>query len=197
MSRKAFTGHTRLPKQSGNSQMSGFIIFQHCATTVTMHLVFVAVRPEPGCRYCQFNCPYGVIYFNWKKPHEYWREKQALLKGGTSSPAEEVRDVGGKVVPYYNPERDETLAGVRPKGVVEKCTFCDHLVKKGELPRCVQACPADARIFGDLDDPKSQVSLLLGQFRPFRLKEQLGTEPKVYYIRNFNPAHHHSTKGEV
>ena len=150
-----------------------------------------------GCRYCQFNCPYGVIYFNWKKPHEYWREKQVLLKGGTSSPAEEVRDVGGKVVPYYNPERDETLSGIRPKGVVEKCTFCDLLVKKGELPRCVEACPADARIFGDLDDPKSQVSLLLGKFRPFRLKEQLGTEPKVYYIRNFNPAHHHSTKGEV
>ena len=79
------------------------------------------------------------------------------MQGGSSSPADETRKVGGKVIPYYNPEREDTLAGIRPKGIVEKCTFCDHRLKKGKLPRCVDACPADARIFGDLDDPKSEV----------------------------------------
>ena len=138
-----------------------------------------------GCRYCQYNCPYGVIYFNWKEPHAFWRDKEVLFKGGSSSPAEEVIKTNGNVIPYYNPEREETLSGIRAKGVVEKCTFCDHLVKKDKLPSCVDACPADARIFGDLNNPKSKVRQLLGKFRPFRLKENLGTKPKVFYIRDF------------
>jgi Fe-S-cluster-containing dehydrogenase component len=150
-----------------------------------------------GCKYCEFNCPYGVIYFNWRKPHPFWRNETELIKGGTFSPAEVTREARGKVIPYYNPERDETLAGIRPKGVVEKCTFCDHLVKKSLLPRCVEACPSDARVFGDISDPNSEVSKLLGKFRPFRLREQLGTNPHVFYIRDFNPAHYQPTKGGV
>jgi len=150
-----------------------------------------------GCKYCEFNCPYGVIYFNWRKAHPFWRDGTELIKGGTFSPAEMTREAGGDVIPYYNPERDETLAGIRPKGVVEKCTFCDHLVKKGLLPRCVDACPSDARVFGDISDPNSEVSKLLGKFRPFRLREQLGTNPHVFYIRDFNPAHYQPTKGGV
>ena len=150
-----------------------------------------------GCKYCEFNCPYGVIYFNWRQPHPFWRQENALIKGGTYSPAEMARDAGGKVIPNYNPERDETLAGIRPKGVVEKCTFCDHRVKRGLLPACVEACPADARVFGDISDPSSEVSKLLGKFRPFRLREQLGTNPHVFYIRDFNPAHYQPTKGGV
>jgi len=150
-----------------------------------------------GCKYCEFNCPYGVIYFNWRKPHPFWRDGTELIKGGTFSPAEMNREAGGKVIPYYNPERGETLAGIRPKGVVEKCTFCDHRIKKGLLPNCVEACPADARVFGDISDPNSEVSKLLGKFRPFRLREQLGTNPHVFYIRDFNPAHYQPTKGGV
>jgi molybdopterin-containing oxidoreductase family iron-sulfur binding subunit len=150
-----------------------------------------------GCKYCEFNCPYGVIYFNWRKPHPFWNEENVLIKGATTSPAEEVRKVGGKGIPYYNLERDATLPGIRPKGVVEKCTFCDHRVRHGDLPTCVLACPADARIFGDLQDPTSEVSQLLGKFRHFRLREQLGTEPHIFYIRNFNPAHYQPTKGGV
>ncbi len=150
-----------------------------------------------GCRYCMLNCPYGVIYFNWKDPHSFWRGKQTVLKGGSSSPKEENREAGGKIMPYYNPEREETLSGIRPKGVVEKCTFCDHRIKKGKLPMCVDACPADARIFGDLDDPKSEVSKLIGKFRPFRLKESLGTKPKVFYIRDFSSASYQQTKGGI
>jgi molybdopterin-containing oxidoreductase family iron-sulfur binding subunit len=150
-----------------------------------------------GCKYCEFNCPYGVIYFNWRKAHPFWRDETELIKDGTFSPAEVTRGAGGKVVPYYNPERDETLAGIRPKGVVEKCTFCDHRLKKGLLPRCVEACPSDARVFGDRTDPNSKVSKLLGKFRPFRLREQIGTEPHVFYIRDFNPASYQPTKGGI
>jgi molybdopterin-containing oxidoreductase family iron-sulfur binding subunit len=162
-------------------------------TGITMH------DPDKciGCKYCEFNCPYGVIYFNWKKPHQFWRDDKALLKGGTSAPGEMARKVDARVVPYYNPERDKTLPGIRPKGVVEKCTFCDHRVINGLLPYCVEACPADARIFGDVSDPNSEISRLLGKFRPFRLREQIGTEPHVFYIRDFNPAHYQPTKGGV
>ncbi len=150
-----------------------------------------------GCRYCMINCPYGVIYFNWKDAHPFWKEENSLIQGVTSSPAEEVSKVGSKGTPYYNPERNATLPGIRPKGVVEKCTFCDHRVKEGKLPRCVEACPADARIFGDFEDPGSEVRQLLGKFRPFRLKEALGTEPAVFYIRDFSSANYPRTKGGV
>jgi molybdopterin-containing oxidoreductase family iron-sulfur binding subunit len=147
-----------------------------------------------GCKYCEFNCPYGVIYFNWRAPHQFWRQSEQLIKGVTSAPAEEAKKVNTKVLPYYNSERDATLPGIRPKGVVEKCTFCDHRVKRNLLPYCVVACPADARIFGDIQDPNSEVSQLLGKFRHFRLREQLGTEPHIFYI---NPAHYQPTKGGV
>jgi len=150
-----------------------------------------------GCRYCMINCPYGVIYFNWKDAHPFWKEDNSLIPGVTSSPAEEVSKVGSKGTPYYNPERNATLPAIRPKGVVEKCTFCDHRVKEGKLPRCVEACPADARIFGDLEDPGSEVRKLLGKFRPFRLKEAVGTGPAVFYIRDFSSAGYLRTKGGV
>jgi molybdopterin-containing oxidoreductase family iron-sulfur binding subunit len=148
-----------------------------------------------GCKYCMFNCPYGVIYFNWETPPKFWRNEQELIKGCTSSPAEVVKEVGGKGVPYYNPARAETSAGIRPRGVVEKCTFCDHRVKKGQLPYCVEACPANARIFGDISDPKSEIVKLLGKYRPFRLRENIGTEPHIFYIRSYNPARYEATKG--
>jgi molybdopterin-containing oxidoreductase family iron-sulfur binding subunit len=99
--------------------------------------------------------------------------------------------------PYDNPERAKTLPETRPKGVVEKCTFCDHRIKDGKLPYCVEACPAHARIFGDLEKPGNHVSRLLGKFKPMRLKERLGTEPNIYYIRSFNPARYKRTKGGI
>jgi molybdopterin-containing oxidoreductase family iron-sulfur binding subunit len=100
-------------------------------------------------------------------------------------------------MPYYNPEREATLPGVRPQGTVEKCTFCDHRVEAGELPYCVESCPADARVFGDLDDPNSSVSKLLSKYQANRLRAALGTEPKVYYIRSFHPGTYEKTKGEL
>lgn len=150
-----------------------------------------------GCRYCMIACPYGVPKFNWEKPHKFWRDDKSLIQGGTPSPKEVTQKVNGVVIPYYNPERAETHLGIRPKSIVEKCTFCDHRVRKGKLPYCVESCPANARIFGDLDDPNSDVSRLLGKYHPFRFKEELGTEPNVYYIRGFNPGTYKKTKGGV
>lgn len=150
-----------------------------------------------GCKYCEFNCPYGVIYFNWREPHPFWRENKQMIEKGTASPKEMAENAGGKVIPYYNPERDDTLDGIRPKGVVEKCTFCDHRLKRNLLPRCVETCPADARVFGDISDPTSKIRQLLGKFRPFRLREQIGTSPQVFYIRGYNPAQYKASKGGV
>jgi len=105
-----------------------------------------------GCRYCMVACPYAVRYFNWHTPE--WPEGMDR---------------------YCNPD-----IPVRPKGIVEKCTFCSHRLP---VPACNQACPGNARFFGDLDDPDSVVSQLARGPRAFRLLEDLGTEPKVYYLR--------------
>ncbi|MBF0455841.1 MAG: 4Fe-4S dicluster domain-containing protein [Magnetococcales bacterium] len=69
-----------------------------------------------------------------------------------------------------------------PHMVVDKCTFCVHRVKKGIVPSCVQACVGGARIFGDLNDPKSEVAVLASKERLTVLKPELGTSPSVSYI---------------
>ena len=162
---------------------------------ITMH------NPEKciGCRYCILNCPYGVINFNAVKTHKFWRDDKPLIDDITSSAVEVTEEVGGTVIPYYNPARELSRSGtgLRNKGTVEKCTFCDHRVSKGELPYCVESCPANARIFGDLNDPSSEVSQILGKFRGWRLKEELKTEPKVFYVRSFNPGTIERTKGSI
>lgn len=151
-----------------------------------------------GCRYCIVACPYQVIHVNEQKTHKEWREDKPVMEG-TSSPVEVTRQVGGTVIPYYNPARELSRkgSGLRTKGIAEKCTLCEHRLKNGELPYCVESCPANARIFGDLNDPNSAVSQLLVKFHGWRLKEELGTEPKVFYIREFNPADYERTKGSI
>lgn len=66
--------------------------------------------------------------------------------------------------------------------IADKCTLCYHRITKGQLPACVQACPREARIFGDLKDPKSKLSIVLKQRRYRLLKPELGTHPKCYYL---------------
>ncbi len=162
---------------------------------ITMHTQEKCI----GCKTCMAMCPYDVISRNSKETHRFWRSKQATIKGCTSAPADVTAKVKGDVIPYYNPDKELSSpgAGLRYKGIVEKCTFCDHRVNAGKLPFCVVSCPANARIVGDLDDPNSEVSKLLGKYRPWRLREHLGTEPKVYYIRSFNPGNYKTTKGSV
>lgn len=81
-----------------------------------------------------------------------------------------------------SPERKNPLVPVRSIGVVEKCTFCIHRVRRGKLPRCVEACPVQARRFGNLSDADSEVSRILAAVRGFRLLEEQNTEPRLWYI---------------
>lgn len=70
----------------------------------------------------------------------------------------------------------------RMRGVVEKCNFCEERLASGEIPACVQACPAGALVFGDLRDAGSQVRRLLQSNHAIRRRPDLGTLPQVYYL---------------
>ncbi|MEL1136049.1 4Fe-4S dicluster domain-containing protein [Desulfitobacterium sp. THU1] len=129
-----------------------------------------------GCRYCIAACPYNVRQFNWEDPKEV-KERAGYKEGYEYGYPAEARDKDGRLV--YTPNR--------PVGVVEKCTFCFQYTSQGKDPACVQACPSRARIFGDLEDPDSEVSRLIRDRQAFRLKEDLGTQPKVYYLLASKP----------
>ncbi len=121
-----------------------------------------------GCRYCEVACPYDVRRFNWKMSEN-------------PNP--------------YQPTWGESEVERRPRGVVEKCTFCVHKIDRGlaqglvpgedaaATPACVEACPVGARIFGDINDLSSPISEFLQKFEVFQLREEYGTAPNVYYVR--------------
>ena len=111
-----------------------------------------------GCRYCMTACPYQARFFNWGNP---------------ALPAEEI-----------NPDTHYLGNRPRPKGVVEKCHFCIQRTREGRQPACQEACPTGARIFGNLLDPNSEIRYVLEHKVVFRLKEELGTEPKFWYFRD-------------
>lgn len=138
-----------------------------------------------GCKSCILACPYEVISYNARQPHMDKATTDSLVAGGTFS-AKELEDKTNTPYVYYNSERGKTYPSIRDKGTVEKCTFCDHRVKAGLLPYCVDSCPADARIFGDLNDENSAPSKLLVKYPSKSLKEHKGTKPKVHYIRSYN-----------
>ncbi len=136
-------------------------------------LVLTDFRRCIGCRYCQVACPYGVNYFNWKKPKDNY-----------------YLDWDGETPPYKNPDHDKQYGGRTVSGgghyvgVMEKCTFCVHRLAKGLLPACVSNCPAHVYHFGDLNDPNSAVSEVLGKKKWIRLQEHLDTQPSVFYVGN-------------
>jgi Fe-S-cluster-containing dehydrogenase component len=109
-----------------------------------------------GCRCCMSACPYGARHFNWGEP---------------KLPAGEL-----------NPTTHALGNRPRPRGVVEKCTFCIQRVRKGLYPACVEVCPVGARKFGNLLDPSSEVRYVIENKRVFLLKEELGTAPKFFYF---------------
>ena len=107
-----------------------------------------------GCRMCMAACPYNARTFNWNDP---------------------VRATGAGYGDARVPERT--------RGVMEKCTLCKERTDEGDEPMCVRCCPADARIFGDLDDPDSAVSRLRRDQGAEVLLEDKGTRPQVFYVR--------------
>jgi len=109
-----------------------------------------------GCRYCMTACPYWARHFNWNEPE---------------LPPEELNPVT-----HYLGNRP------RSKGVMEKCMFCVQRTRKGKQPACMEACPTGARVFGNLLDPESEIRYILENKTVFRLKEDLGTEPKFWYF---------------
>lgn len=161
---------------------------------------------------------YSVISFNrvGMRPHGEWAEKSEYLPGITSSPEEVSKKVG--VYPPYRHEytfRDAKPVGdfhkqpgmrtmgrgetavIREPEWIEKCHFCIHRVRRGEQPYCVVSCPTGARVFGDKNDPNSEVAKLLAKYKPLRLKNNKGewlredeieksTKPNVYYIRSYS-----------
>ena len=124
-----------------------------------------------GCRYCQVACPYDVRRFNWR----------------TS------KDENPYVPTWGAPEVER-----RPRGVVEKCSFCVQRIDRGlsqgltpgvdqaATPACVVACPVNARIFGDILDEESPVAKFLKEHETFQLHEEWGTQPKVHYVSPTN-----------
>ncbi len=153
-----------------------------------------------GCKACMINCPYDEIYLNKEDPHPRWESDDALIEDGTATPKEVKERVGvdEDAPAYYNPNREtgEHEHPTRYKGVVEKCNFCVHRLNEGELPRCVEECPCEARIFGDLNDPDSKVNEVLGKYNPDVLKEDQGTEPTVKYVRDYNGGSYEPGVGE-
>ncbi len=122
-----------------------------------------------GCRYCMAACPFSAKVFNWDPPA--WPRE---------------------LLPVLNPD-----VSLRPKGVVEKCTFCYHRLQAAReaaraesrpvretdyQPACVEVCPAEAMVFGDLDDALSPVTQLSRSARATRALEHLGTDPKIFYL---------------
>jgi Fe-S-cluster-containing dehydrogenase component len=114
-----------------------------------------------GCRFCMAACPYGARSFNFRDPR-----------------------------PFLDTARENLEFPTRMRGVVEKCTFCYERLAKGLIPACVEASQELGRktgrgpglIFGDLEDPNSEVRKILGTRYSFRRKPELGTQPSVFYI---------------
>jgi molybdopterin-containing oxidoreductase family iron-sulfur binding subunit len=123
-----------------------------------------------GCRFCMAACPYSTRVFNWEDP--------GLPKQIAAQPYSCETSVPQKM------------------GTVGKCDFCPDMVRKGELPHCVSACPNGVFFFGDMNEDSVtngaetfRFSELVKDKAGYRLMEDLGTKPRVYYLppvnRNF------------
>ncbi|WP_457577710.1 sulfate reduction electron transfer complex DsrMKJOP subunit DsrO [Desulfomarina sp.] len=105
-----------------------------------------------GCRFCMMGCPYGARSFNWENPRPYIKE--------------------------YNPDFP-----TRMRGVVEKCNFCGERLALGKEPACLEAVKeSGAIVFGDLNDPESEIRKVLEKENTIQRKPSLGTKPSVFYI---------------
>ncbi|MBI4184124.1 MAG: 4Fe-4S dicluster domain-containing protein [Proteobacteria bacterium] len=129
-----------------------------------------------GCQYCAAVCPYGVPQFN--------KSVEPLYPGAARVPYEQVA-----VADRHPTHRKKA-------NVVEKCTFCWHKIEQAiadgkedrvgkdhqYTPSCDVVCPVNARFFGDIDDPRSEVARRIGAKKATQIKKEFGTRPQVYYV---------------
>jgi molybdopterin-containing oxidoreductase family iron-sulfur binding subunit len=138
-----------------------------CPVGATFHspegVVLVDQSRCIGCRLCMAACPYDRRFFNWGEPDQPAMAKNAPYDVRTQIPA--------------------------MKGTVMKCDFCSDKLAEGGLPACVEMCPRHAMYVGDLEEGVAtngasmvELSELLGRDGVSRYKEDLGTEPRVYFI---------------
>ena len=120
-----------------------------------------------GCRACLIACPYGARQSDFGK---FYTDKTPKLQDYETRPAFEYK----KEWPRQK--------GKSPIGNARKCHFCIHRIESGELPACVTTCIGKTTYFGDIKDKDSLVSELIAKNKVSRLKEALGTKPRVYYI---------------
>lgn len=178
---------------------------QVCPVAATVHdeegLNVMVYNRCIGTRYCSNNCPFKVRRFNWFYNHHGPRHPRSqtdgkakapgLLKQAELSEIEKLR---------HNPE-----VTVRSRGVMEKCTFCVQRINAVKIkarnerwakvpdglivPACAQACPTDAIVFGDLNDPESRVRKLHEHNRAYHLLAELNIKPRTAYLAKLrNPA---------
>jgi molybdopterin-containing oxidoreductase family iron-sulfur binding subunit len=131
-----------------------------------------------GCRACVVACPYGARTADFG--YTYTEELPVL--DGTIVGRETADDYERAASYEYGKEWAREGHRSSPIGNVRKCHFCLHRIHEGELPACVTTCIGRATLYGDANDADSLVSELIKQTNAIRLKEELGTSPKVYYL---------------
>ncbi len=108
-----------------------------------------------GCGTCIVACPYDVRFMPESARGYY----------------------GEQTTPY-----EQATYQKWQKGTVQKCTLCVHRIDKGLKPACVETCPTEALVFGDLNDPQSKIAQVVGERPHFRPSAELGTDPGVFYL---------------
>lgn len=130
-----------------------------------------------GCRACLTACPYGARTSDFG----YTYAESAPVAAGLIL-GRDIADDYERAANYEYRKAWPRDGHGSPMGNARKCHFCLHRVKQGLLPQCVSTCIGRATFFGDANDPKSLVTELINKPNVMRLKEELGTRPRVYYI---------------
>ena len=163
----AFTEHSHYYKDEELEKNKVLVLCNHCdsppcvracPTKATFKnkdgIVAMDYHRCIGCRFCMAACPYGSRSFNWQDP----RNGLDMNKLNREFPT-------------------------RMRGVVEKCNFCADRLGRGLEPACAEACGSNkAIVFGDLNDPNSEVRQVLKEKYTIQRKPALGTQPSVFYI---------------